>query len=67
MKFIGVPFFNPLVLSEEENLSKSLPNSWLDSKNIFFSLGFGVLVFISKSLMWIIILISNHNADKVVC
>ena len=66
MKFTVVPFFDPLVLSEEENLSKSQPNSWLDSKNIFFSLGFGVLVFISKCLMWIIIMISNHNAEEAV-
>ena len=47
MKFAVVSFFNPLVLSEAENLSKGQPDSWLDSKNIFTSLGFGVLVFIS--------------------
>ena len=47
MTFAVVSFFNPLALSEAESLSESQPDSWLGSKNIFTSLGFGVLVFIS--------------------
>ena len=36
MKFAVVSFFNPLALSEAENLAKNQPDSWLDSKNILF-------------------------------
>ena len=63
MKFAVVSFFNPLALSEAENLSESQPDSWLDSKIIFFTWFWCFSIHI---IMWMIILILNHNAEEVV-
>ena len=63
MTFAVVSFFNPLALSEAESLSESQPDSWLDSKIIFFTWFWCFSIHI---IMWMIILILNHNAEEVV-